>query len=49
MSMCVGHALVRGGNVATRRAATGGGEAGEGGEKARCWLDKPGMNRSSLD
>jgi hypothetical protein len=45
----VGHTLVRGGSVVTRRAATGGGEAGEGGRKACRWLCKPKRNRFSLD
>jgi hypothetical protein len=35
-SVCVGHALARCGNVATRRVVTSGGEAGEGeGEMCR--------------
>jgi hypothetical protein len=38
----VGHALIRGGNVATRRAATSGGDA-------RRWLGKPKKNKSNLD
>jgi hypothetical protein len=48
-STCVGHALVRGGSVATRRAATSGGKAEKGGREACCWPSKPKRNRSNLD
>ena len=38
---------MRGDSVATRRAATGGEKAGEGGREAHCWPDKFERNRSS--
>ena len=47
--MHVGHALARGDNIGTRRVATSGREAGEGGEEAYCWPGKPERNRSSLN
>ena len=46
MSVCVGHALVHGGSVATRRAATSGREVGE---EAHYWPGKLERNRSNLD
>jgi hypothetical protein len=49
MSACVGHALTRGSSVATRRAAIGSREVGEGGREACPWPSKPKMNRSILD
>jgi hypothetical protein len=49
MSVHVGHALTRGGSVATKRAAIGGKEAGEGKGEEHFFPSKPEMNRSSLD
>ena len=44
----VGHALARDGSVVMRRAAIGGGEAGEGGREAHCWPSKHERNKSNL-
>jgi hypothetical protein len=45
-SMHVGHALARGGSVATRRAMT---KSGREVEEACCWPGKLERNRSNLD
>ena len=47
--MHVGYALVRGINVAMRRAATSGKEGGEGDGEACCWPYKPKKSKFSLE